>query len=64
MVIRPNKRVDPTRGIAYSSGGLVGHGRAGAAVERFVDPLPLPRPLEVSPGGPRPQIRLLDLHRH
>jgi hypothetical protein len=50
--------------LSYSSGGLVGHGRAGAAVERFVDPLPLPRPLEVSPGGPRPQIRLLDLHRH
>jgi hypothetical protein len=63
MVIRPRRRVDQSV-IAGRYGGQVGHGQPGVAVERFVDPLPLPRPLEVSPGSPRPQIRLLDLHRH
>jgi len=63
-VIRPRKRVDQSV-IAGSSGGQVGHGQPGVAVERFVDPLLLlPRPLEVPPGGRRPRIRLLDIDRH
>jgi hypothetical protein len=64
MEIRPRRRVAQSA-IAGSYGGQVGHGQPCVAVERFVDPLLLlPRPLEVPPGGQRPQIRLLDFSRH
>jgi hypothetical protein len=67
-VIRPRKRVDQSA-IARSYAGQVGHGQPDVAVEWFVDPLLLllllpPRPLEVPPGGRRPQIRLLNIDRH